>query len=88
MHVLSSFFTRHIDSLSLALQKYLLRGYHSGLQQLFSVLVRSLLLYYQSKNYRTATQAQQYCLWRNKQHSFYVITMDDLIKNFSNRMYI
>ena len=43
---------------------------------------------YQSNNCRTATYAVQYCLWRNKQNSFHnVITMDDLIKNYSNRMY-
>jgi len=29
------------------------------------------LLYYQSNNCRTATQALQYCLWRNKQNSFH-----------------
>ena len=29
-----------------------------------------------------------YCLWRNKHNSFHnVMTMDDLIKNYSNRMY-
>jgi len=35
----------------------------------------------------SATHALQYCLRRNKQNRFYnVITMDDLIKNYSNRM--
>jgi len=44
-----------------------------------SVQLRSLLLYYQSRNCQTATHAPQYCLWRNKQNSFhYVITVDDL----------
>jgi len=42
----------------------------------------------QSNNCRTATHALQYCLWRIKQNSFHnVITMDDLIKNYSNRMH-
>jgi len=45
-------------------------------------------LYYQFNNCRTATHALQYCLWRNKQNSFHnVITTDDSIKNYSNRMY-
>jgi len=36
----------------------------------------------------TATHALQYCLWRNKQNTLHkVITMDDLIKKYSNRMY-
>ena len=36
----------------------------------------------------TATHALQYCLSRNKQNSFHnVITMDDSMKNYSNRMY-
>jgi len=38
MHVLSSFLTRHIDSLSLALRKYYC-GYHSGLHEFFSILL-------------------------------------------------
>jgi len=55
---------------------------HNIKQQLFFVLLRSLLLYCcQSNNCRTATHALQYCLWRIKQNSFHnVITMVDLIK--------
>jgi len=44
--------------------------------------------YYQSNNCRIAAHALQYCLWRNKQNSFHnVITIDDLIKNYSNGIY-
>jgi len=60
--------------------------YHSGLQQLFSVLLRSLLLF-------SLTTAQVRHMYYNivcdvkKQNIFHnVITMDDLM-NHSNRMY-
>jgi len=68
MHILSSFLTRQIDSLSLSLQKYLL-WLSLGLTTIVFVLLHSLLLCYQSNNSRTATLVLQYCMWRNK-HKF------------------
>jgi len=37
-------------------------AYHSDLQQLFSIILRSLLLHYQSNDCRNATHALEYCL--------------------------
>ena len=84
------------------MQRMCLQAHQDGTQQAheyllwlslgFSTIVLHLialpLLYYQSNNCRTVTRELQYCLWRNKQNSFHnAITTDNLIKNFSNKMY-